>query len=122
MKAFSPDLRLKIVQAVDSGLPQQEVADRFAVGVATVERYLKRRRDTGHLEPRPLPGKPRRIGSEHHAALEALWRAHPDATLEELCRRWQEQTHQLVSPATMCRMHRRLNWTVKKNAPRQRAG
>src|SRR5437763_574188 len=55
MKAYSPDLRRKIVQAVDSGLPQQEVADRFGVSVATVERYLKLRRDTGRLEPRPIP-------------------------------------------------------------------
>ena len=115
MKAYSPDLRLKIVQAVDSGLPQQEVADRFGVSVATVERYLKRRRETGCLAPRPIPGRPRHIKPEQHATLEALWRASPDATLEDLCERWQEQTTQQVSPSTMCRMHDRLDWTVKKS-------
>ena len=114
MKAYSLDLRLKIVQAIDSGLPQQDVAALFDVSVATINRYLKQRRETGTLDPKPLLGKPFSTPPEQHAALIELWRSAPDASLEETCRLWQEQTGRPMSPSTMCRMQQRLGWTYKK--------
>jgi len=122
VKAYSPDLRLRIVQAIDAGLPQADVAALFDVSVATIYRYLKQRRETGSLDPKPLLGKPFSIRPEQHEALRALWRSIPDASLEETCRQWQEQTGSPMSPATMCRMQQRLAWTYKKNLARQRAG
>jgi transposase len=113
VKAYSSDLRRKIVQAIDSGLPKDDVAMHFGVSVATINRYLKRRRETGSLAPKPLPGRPSTVSPEQHAALLELWRSHPDATLEETCRRWEEQTGQRLSPTTMCRMQQRLRWTSK---------
>ena len=40
MKAYSEDLRLRIVAAVDRGMPRSEAARVFGVGQATVKRYL----------------------------------------------------------------------------------
>ena len=49
MKAYSEDLRLRAVAAVDGGMPRSEAARVFGVGRATVERYLVLRRATGGL-------------------------------------------------------------------------
>lgn len=115
MKPYSLDLRQKIVAAVDSGLSHQEVADRFDVSTDTVSRYLKRRRETGSVAPRPgPPGPKRRITPEAHPVLIAQLETHPDATLEEHCTLWVAAGHAAVSTATMCRAQQRLQWTRKK--------
>src|SRR3954469_3846472 len=49
MRAYSMDLRERIVAAVDAGLPQAQAAERFEVSLRTVERYLSRRRRSGSL-------------------------------------------------------------------------
>ena len=49
VRAYSMDLRERIVAAVDAGLTQAQAAERFGVSLRTVERYLSRRRTTGSL-------------------------------------------------------------------------
>src|SRR5918999_491419 len=60
MKPYSKDLRLKVLAAVDRGMPRKEVARVFGVSEPTIRRYLRLRRQTGDVEPRPLPGPPAR--------------------------------------------------------------
>ena len=61
-KAYSDDLRFRIVRAVeDEGMSQSAAAVRFAVGLASVKRYLRQWRTTRDLAPRPHPGRPRAI-------------------------------------------------------------
>src|SRR3954452_10056756 len=49
VRAYSMDLRERVVAAVDAGLPQSQAAERFGVSLRSVERYLARRRVTGSL-------------------------------------------------------------------------
>src|SRR4051794_41859110 len=49
VRAYSMDLRERIVAAVDAGLNQAQAAERFGVSLRSVERYLARRRATGSL-------------------------------------------------------------------------
>src|SRR3954468_3591025 len=49
MRAYSMDLRERVVAAVDAGLTQGQAAERFGVSLRTVERYLARRRVPGSL-------------------------------------------------------------------------
>ncbi len=59
MKPYSKDLRLRVLAAVDGGgTPREEVAKTFAVSMPTIKRWLKRRRETGDVEPKPIPGRP----------------------------------------------------------------
>lgn len=86
MKAYSMDLRERVVAACDRGEgTREEIAKRFRVGVAWVYRLLQRRRETGSIEPKPRGGgqKP----AFDPPAAERLRQAvadRPDATLEEL--------------------------------------
>ena len=66
MRAYSMDLRERVVAAVDRGMTQEQAAVTFGVSVNTVGRYLTRRRDTGSLAPSvqrhgPKPEKRRRL-------------------------------------------------------------
>jgi transposase len=40
MNAYSEDLRRKIVEAVERGMPKAEAARAFGVGVSSVKRYF----------------------------------------------------------------------------------
>ena len=114
MKAYSDDLRRRIVSAVDGGMPRSAAARVFGVGRATVKRYLTLRRETGTLAPRPRRGPPPIKTAALAAALPARLAACPDATLAEHCT-WYAQTSGVrVSDATMSRgIARRLGWTRK---------
>ncbi len=116
-KAYSDDLRSRIVHAVeDEGLSQPAAAARFAVSLASVKRYLHQWRTTGDLTPQPHPGRHRAIPPEEHDRLIALLAADPDARLADYCARWAAETGVAVSASTMCRAQQRVGWTVKKRA------
>ena len=61
MKTYSKELRLRVLPAVDAGRPREEVAKTFSVSMPTIKRWLKRRRETGDMEPKPIPGRPSRM-------------------------------------------------------------
>jgi len=115
MKQYSVDLRERLLGAIDAGLSQAEAARLFGVGTATIERWRRRQRERGTLAPRPRPGRPRRIGPRHVAALTAQVQANPDATLAEHCARWEAAHGVRLSTATMSRALARLGWSLKKS-------
>ncbi len=61
MKPYSKDLRLRVLAAaaVDAGKPrgEEEVAKTFSVSMPTIKLWLKRRHETGDVEPKPIPGR-----------------------------------------------------------------
>src|SRR5215207_3899538 len=82
MKPYSKDLRLRVLGAVDSGKPREEVAKTFSVSMPTIKRWLKRRRETGDLKPKPIPGRPSRKGVMIREWLPQHLEANEDLTLE----------------------------------------
>jgi putative transposase len=120
MRAYSTDLKERLVRAVANGLPMREAARRFEVAVTTVKRAVVQQRKTGSLARRPIPGRPRAISREQEAILRARLEGAPDATALEHCAWWAEHQGQQLSEATMWRALRRLGWTHKKS-PWQRA-
>jgi transposase len=114
MKAYSQDFRQRVLRAVDAGHSQAEVAETFAVSVATIKRYLKQRRETGHVKPKAIPGRPAKKAVVLQAHLPAQLAAHPDATREEHCRLFQAQHGSEVSTASISRARAAVGWTRKK--------
>ena len=115
MRAYSTDLRERIVRAVADGQPMREAARRFGVSVSAVKRYMVRQQETGSLERSAIPGRPREISREQEAILLARLQAAPDDTVLEHCAWWAEHQGQDLSEATMWRAMRRLGWTHKKS-------
>ena len=116
MRAYSKDLRLKVLAAVDRGVPRKEVARIFGVSLPTIKRWLKRRRETGGVEPKPIPGPPARKGTLLEDWLPTQLKDNSDLTLEEHCEAFEEEHGVKVSTATMSRRIRRLpgGWPLKK--------
>jgi transposase len=115
MRAYSTDLKERLVRAVADGLPMREAARRFNVAVTTVKRAVVQQRTTGSLERKPIPGRPREISREQEAILHGRLEEAPDATVLEQCAWWAEQQGQTLSEATMWRAMHRLGWTHKKS-------
>ncbi len=111
-------LRQRILHAVDQGKPRAEICHLFEVSRSTIKRYLKRRRETGDVKPKAIPGRPAEKGAALQAKLPSQLDAHPDATLAEHCQIWETTQGVQVSSATMSRAIQRLNWTRKKKTLR----
>ena len=114
MKAYSQDLRQRVLRAVDAGTSQAKVAETFAVSVATIKRYLKQRRESGHVLPKAIPGRPAKKAPLLQAYLPAQLEAHPDATREEHVRLLEAEQGIQVSTASLSRARAALDWTRKK--------
>ena len=116
MKAYSPDLRMRVVQAIDKKVgTQSEVAELFGVSRSFVKKVLRQRRQTGHLDPRPRSGgHVPIINGETLDLLRKRLTEQPNATLEELRQYLAQQTGVHVSTATLCRARRKLNLPRKK--------
>jgi transposase len=119
-KPYAQDLRERVVAAVDDGHTHVEVAAMLRIGIATVERYLARWRQTGTLKPDKFGGHRRHKLAEHEAKVRALVLAAPDQTLEEL-RTELARSGIEVSKSALDRFLRTLDFTYKKNPGRQRA-
>jgi len=114
MKAYSLDLRQRIVAAVDRAEGTlAEIADLFLVSVSCIVRLLQRRRDSGTLAPQPHAGGPRRrLNGDDTARLLELLHAQPDATLTEL----RDRLGVPCSIMTIARTLQRQRITRKKKA------
>lgn len=58
MRAHAQDLRERVLRAVDLNRPRAEIVQLFGVSLATIKRYLKQRREGGHVRPKAIPGCP----------------------------------------------------------------
>jgi transposase len=85
MNAYSKDLRLKALAAIDRGLPRKEVQDLFGLSRSTIKRWLKRRRLTGDVAIHKMPGRPSVKGEALREWLPAQLKRNPDLTLKEHC-------------------------------------
>ena len=114
MKAYSYDLRERVVRACDEHAgSRQHIAHLFGVSTAWIRRLLQRRRQTGSFAALPRGG-PRRvkIDPQRRDRLVVLVREQPDATLAELRDRLAAPVHL----STIGRALARLGLPVKKKS------
>jgi transposase len=109
MRAYSMDLRIRVLDALDAGNPTAAVAARFAVSRAWVRRLAQRRRETGEVEPRTRAPNPTKL-RDHYPRIRDLLGASPDRTLAEL----RADLGVAVALSTLWVAVRRLGYTLKK--------
>lgn len=115
MRAYSQDLRERVLRAGDLGRPRTEIVQLFGVSLAILKRYLKQRREQGHVRSKAIPGRLPKKRVQVEAVVLPQLQALDDATLEQHCAMW-EQTHdERVSRWTMSRAIKKLGWTRKKS-------
>jgi transposase len=124
MKAYSLDLRQKIVDLYEEGnISQRQLAKQFNVALSFVQKMLKQKSDLGHVEPKiRLEQTPTKLNQEQLMILEQLVTDNNDATLAELREMLFQKTEVLIGRSTVDRMLSKLNITVKKNTTPDRKG
>ena len=119
MKAYSNDLRQKIIQAYENKEGSyRQLAKRFSVSLGFVQNLRKRYRETGQVDPLPHGGgsSPKLTPSQMKLVAELI-AEDPEAILAELCDRLYAITQVRLSQATMSRIRNRLRLNQKKNSP-----
>jgi transposase len=113
MRAYSMDLRTRVLADGDAGMATKAVAQKYSVSPAWVRRLKQRRQETGEVGPRRVakPGPSRKLSGKEEQLAE-LVAEQPDATLEEL----RQKLGIAVSVATVWRSLRSLGLTLKKSA------
>jgi transposase len=115
MKAYSVDLREKIVAAVRRGMSKAQAARTFGVGATSVKRYAKLAEEGKPLTPGKAPGKKGKLDENAMKLLREDLYARPAATYEKRADLLYELIGIRVSKSTICRMVRGLGYTRKKD-------
>jgi transposase len=115
MRAYSTDLRQRVLDGCDAGLGTRAVAGKFSVSESWVRRLKQRRREGGSIHPRKAGNPSPAVLAPHHDALRELVARRPDATLVELRDRLADQRGVSVSVATLWRALDALRLTFKKS-------
>src|SRR4051794_33057627 len=108
MNAYSKDLRVRVLAAVDRGKPRVQLVRVFGVSLATIGRWLRHRREAGEVAPRPSPGRTPSIlrNAEERRSLWHQLQGHRELSERKRGTR--------VSVSTMSRAIGRLGWTYKQ--------
>jgi transposase len=114
MNAYSEDLRKKIVEALERGMPKIEATKTFGVGISSVKRYVAAARAGRSLAPKERPGSKPKLNETARRLLEADLRERPAATLPQRREFLRRVAGVRVSDSTVSRMLKRMGWTRKK--------
>jgi len=114
MKAYSEDLRKKILEAVDRGMPKSEAAKTFGVSRSSIKRYAAARREGRSLTPKKHPGSKPKLDESARKILEGDVEERPATTLKERCRFLEEMVGISVSESTLSRLLRKMGFSPKE--------
>ena len=114
-KAYSLDLRQRVIADCDAGLGTKAVAQKYTVSPAWVRRLKQHRRERGDIVPRRGGGS--RGTRFDRQQLRLLVEQHPDATLVEL----RDRLGVNVTPWSICKGLRALGLTFKKSRSTRRS-
>ena len=113
MKAYSENLRKKILEAVDRGMPKSKAAKTFGVSRSSVKRYAAARREGRSLTPNKHPGSKPKLDERARKILEADVEERPATTLKDRCRFLEEMVGVSVSESTLSRLLRKMGFSPK---------
>jgi transposase len=104
--AYSMDFRHAVARAYDECDSSIEVAEQFGCSESWVRRLMQHRRERGTLEPRPTARKDdqRTYDDADEAAIRALIKAKPDATLREVAEAMGKPAHDGTVSRTLGRL------------------
>ena len=115
MRPYSIDFREKVVKAYERGdTSSRKLAARFEVSRAFVQRLLKQKKITGHVQPQKQGGRMTSELQKYSTQIVQMVENYPDSTLGEYCEYWGETYGLWVSTSTMCRALKKQQLTRKK--------
>ena len=120
-RAYSQDLRDRVIDDALSGTSARQAAERFGIGIATAIRWVRQARETGDRKP-GRQGHPRRsILDPHRDYILDLVETTPDMTISEMLERLAEDKGVSASRATLWKFLDRCGLTFKKSPHTRRS-
>ena len=113
MRAYSEDLRKKIVVAVERSMSKAQAARLFDVSLSSVKRYSRIASQGESLRPRKSPGRPRKVDEKAQALLKEDVKERPAATISQRRRFLEHITETDLSDSTVRRLMKRLGFSQK---------
>jgi transposase len=113
MKPYSEDLRMRIVRAVEEGMPKSAAARLFGVSLSSVKRYMRLASRGASLTPKKGGGRPLKADETTKKLLEEDVEERPAATIPERCRFLRSATGKSLSTSTIRRLLKRLGFSRK---------
>src|SRR6516225_5532483 len=113
-KAYSGDLRVRVIEMVQAGASRREAAEEFSVADSTAVKWLQRWEESGSAEAKPRGGSVSPLEAHATLILEVV-QAQPDATFVELLvvlKKWGIRT----SRSALWRFFGRHDITFKKKS------
>lgn len=120
-RAYSTDLRIRLVRYVEGGASRREAAKLFGVSPSIAVKWMQRWRLKKSVEPSPVRGHRRAVLEEHAGWLLELVREKSDITLAEIGAKLAKRGVQ-ASLSTIWSFYDRHKFGFKKKRLRQRTG
>lgn len=115
MRAYSEDLRTKIVDAVEHrGMNRCQAARTFDVSLSTVKRYMRKSRRGQSLAPGKAPGAAPKMDQKSRKLLAQDVEERPTVTLEQRRQYLRAATGLDLSRSVICRTVKQMDHTRKK--------
>ncbi len=115
MKAYSKDLRKKMIQAVGRcGIPKSEAARLFSISLSSVKRYSRLATQGESLAPRKGGGRPPKADETTKRLLEEDIRKRPAATIADRRHFLESFAGKTLSEPTLRRLLKRMGFSRKK--------
>jgi transposase len=123
MKAYSRDLRDRVVQDVEGSVcSQTEAAVKYSVSLSFVQKLMKRVRETGSPAAKPASGGVKRRLGKAEKLIRAEVKHNPDVTLNALCEQVESKLGLWSDESMMSRELKRLGITLKKRSSTPASG
>ncbi|MGI9355958.1 MAG: IS630 family transposase [Rhizobiaceae bacterium] len=113
-RAYSLDLRRRVIEAIEGGLSTREAARRFAIGIATAGAWYRRWCRTGDVRPGRQGGREGSKLDRHEAFILNLVETRKDITLVEIAARLEAERGMRTCPASLCAFFKKRSITFKK--------
>src|SRR5271165_1802791 len=120
-KAYSLDLRERVVAFVEEGRSRRAAATHFKVSVSFVVNLMKAVRTRGSFAPKPLGGRRHAKLEPHRTFLLARVTEKADITMPELAAELAAARGEKADPASLSRWLIRAGYRFKKNFAGERA-
>lgn len=120
-RAYSEDLRVRLVRYVEGGASARTAAKLFGVSASTSVKWMQRWRRDKSVAPNPVRGRRRRVLDDYADWLLELIAGKSDVTLEEIRTKLKKRGVR-VSLWTVWSFYDRHDFSFKKKRVRQRTG
>jgi transposase len=112
--AYSVDLRVRVIQAIEEGLSTRQAAVRFSIGIATAGAWHRLWRKTGDVTPGRLGNPGGSKLDSHEDFILGLIAVQKDIALHEIAQKLAESYGLRVQPSTIWYFLDRRSITFKK--------